>query len=89
MHKEWKIQRSGSTIRIVNSWLGGCKLYVDGDLKDHDKSMVTTSKYPLLSGSFVNSNGEREVVEVFAKSGVLSVEFVVTSNGEEIFRTKH
>ena len=86
MHKQWKVERSGSTIRLVNSWFDGSKLYIDGDLKDSDQSKLSNAKYPLLSGSFVNPDGLREVIEVYAKFSLFTVEFVMTSNGEEIFR---
>ena len=89
MHKQWIIERSGSTIRFVNSWFSGAKLYIDGELKDFDKSMMVSSKYAFLSGSFQNNSGQREIVEVFTKSKLLSVGFLITSNGEEILRENY
>lgn len=89
MLKEWKVERSGVVIRLVNSWVHGAKLYINGDLKDFDKTLLASPKYPMLSGSFANDRGHREVIEVFGKSGLFSVHFVVCSNGEVIFDTRN
>jgi hypothetical protein len=86
MENSWTIKRSGSEIRLLNSWLGGSKLYIDGDLKDFNQSKLASSRHVFMSGSFINASGEREVIEVFAKSKLISVGFLITANGEEIFR---
>ncbi len=86
MQTQWIIEHSGATIRFVNSWFSGAKLYVNGDLKDFDNSMLASSKNALLSGSFIDESGEREIVEVYVKSHLLSVGIFITSNGEEILR---
>ena len=88
MKNQWIIERSGSTIRLVNSWFGGSKLYINGDLKDFEKSMVVSPKRAFLSGSLTNPEGVREVIEVYAKSGLFAIQFRITSNGEEIFCAK-
>lgn len=89
MHKQLLIERSGSEIRVINSWTGGAKLYIDGDMKDFNNDRLVTKKFACLSGSFVNHRGNREVVEVYAKSGLFGVGFLVLSNGEEILRDKY
>ena len=89
MQSQWVIERSGSKIRLVNSWLAGAKLYIDGDLKDFNNSKLASSKHIFLSGSFVNENGVREIVEVYVKSHLLSIGFLITSNGEELLRDNY
>jgi len=89
MQKTYEIEQSGSRIRVVNSWFSGAKLYIDGDMKDFDNSYFASPKGAMLSGSFVNKNGEREVIEVFAKSNLITVGWLITSNGKEIFREKY
>ncbi|MCP4274247.1 MAG: hypothetical protein GY781_20185 [Gammaproteobacteria bacterium] len=84
MKTQWIQKRAGATIRFVNSWFGGAKLYINGELKDFDKSHWASSKYPLLSGSFLNEDSEIEIVEVYVKAHMLSVGVLITINGEEI-----
>lgn len=88
MQSQHVVTRSGSEIRFWNSWFGGAKLCIDGDLKDFSDARLTSPTFPFLSGSFVNERGDREVVEVYVKQNLLSVGFRILSKDEEVLREK-
>ncbi len=79
MRKVFEFKVKGHKIKIVNSWFAGAKLYVDGDLRDHDSSMFATGKTALLCAKLADLG----ILEVFPLSGLVSVEmdaFLITSN---------
>ena len=49
MRETWSFEVKGHSIKVVNSWLHGMKLYVDGDFKDHDRSFFAFGGEVLLS----------------------------------------
>ncbi|MFW7381960.1 MAG: hypothetical protein ACOH5I_24350 [Oligoflexus sp.] len=60
MRKVWEFDLAGHEIRVVNSWLHGIKLYVDGECRDHDRSILAVSKAVLLSANL----GDAGILEV-------------------------
>mgnify|MGYP005853922097 CR=1 FL=1 len=77
MRKEFEFTLKGHKVKIVNSWLGGAKLYVDGDLRDKDSTFIASGKTALLSAKLANFG----VLEVFPMSALISVEmdaFLIT-----------
>ena len=44
MRKEFEFTVKGHKVKIVNSWFGGVKLYVDGDLRDKDSTFIANGK---------------------------------------------
>ncbi|WP_085297582.1 hypothetical protein [Cognaticolwellia mytili] len=73
MRKEFQFRVKNHTIKIVNTWTHGAKLYVDGDLRDQDSSFLANGKVALLSAKL----GEHGVLEVNPISGLMSVEMDV------------
>jgi hypothetical protein len=64
--KEWLAEFNGHQIRVVNTWLGGAKLYIDGDVRDTSAQQITVDKKgPLLSARLPNGDGGGQLVEVF------------------------
>ena len=70
MRKEFNFKVKGHDIRVTNAWFRGAKLYVDGDLRDFDKSLIATGKSALMSADL----GDEGVLEIFPLSGMFSVE---------------
>lgn len=64
MRKEFEFNVKGHKVKITNSWLHGAKLYVDGDLRDFDKSLTANGKIALLSANL----GEFGILEIFPSS---------------------
>ncbi|WP_028109132.1 hypothetical protein [Ferrimonas futtsuensis] len=80
MRKEFSFKVKGHDIRVTNSWLRGAKLYVDGDLRDCDRSFIATGKTALMSANL----GDEGVLEVFPLSGLFSVELDVYLIKQEV-----
>jgi len=60
MRETWSFEVKGHSIKVVNSWLHGMKLYVDGDFKDHDRSFFAFGGKVLLSTNL----GELGILEI-------------------------
>ncbi|KKO44116.1 hypothetical protein WG68_17530 [Arsukibacterium ikkense] len=56
MRKTWNFEVKGHSIKVVNSWLHGIKLYVDGDFRDHDRSLFAFGGEVLLSANLGEIN---------------------------------
>jgi hypothetical protein len=69
MKKVWQFDVGGYSIRVTNSWLHGMKLYVDGDLKDYDRTFLTLGDVVMLSTRL----GDVGVLEIEPKA-IFSVE---------------
>lgn len=69
-------------IRVVNTWLGGAKLYIDGDCRDTCNDLFAKSGTPSLSAS-IEGDGTKHVIEVFIKA-IVNVKIKICANGEQI-----
>ena len=76
MRKEFQFNVKNHSIKIVNTWTRGAKLYVDGDFRDQDSSFIANCKVALLSASL----GDHGILEVYPKSALISVEMDVFLN---------
>lgn len=65
--KEWVAEFKGHQIRVVNTWLTGAKLYIDGECRDSSQGQQITvdKKSPLLSGRLQDSDGGDHRIEIF------------------------
>ncbi len=81
--KEWVATHAGSHIRVTNTWMGGTKLYIDGDCRDTNKDIFTSSKSPTLSARVSIANSEPFLVEVYMKA-VITVKAKICVNGKQI-----
>ncbi len=78
--KEWMAKHEDHEIRVVNTWLGGAQLYIDGELRDTcEKLLATDASRPLLSASI----GERQTVEIFIES-VVTTKAKICVNGTQV-----
>ena len=79
MRKVFEFIVNGHKVKIVNSWLRGAKLYVDGDFRDQDSSLLATGGEALLSAKLADFG----ILEIFPKSALVSVEmdaFLITGD---------
>ncbi len=56
----WIANYENNTIKVENTWFKGERLYVNDDLQDDTKSLMSA----VLTGHLVNSKGERENIKV-------------------------
>ena len=70
MKKEWIFIVDNQEIKVVNTWLFGIKLYVNGELRDKDFSLFTWGNTAILSA---NIAGEH-VVEVCPRPDLIALE---------------
>jgi hypothetical protein len=84
MRKEWLGEYEGHTIRVVNTWFSGSKLYIDGDCRDTNTQFLNLSfSRPALSASVQGHNGERHLIEVFFRS-LFTVRAKICVNGRQV-----
>ncbi len=84
MRKEYVAHHAGKEILVVNSWTGGARLYIEGNLVDTDNSLFASPKMPMLRGAVQNADGSRSRVEVYGKSNLLSVQMKICVDGKRI-----
>ncbi|MDP5460487.1 hypothetical protein [Alishewanella sp. SMS8] len=64
MRKTWSFKVKGHSIKVVNTWFHGMKLYIDGDLRDHDSSFLAFGNEVLM---FANL-GEEGIIEIIPRA---------------------
>ncbi|GGW64024.1 hypothetical protein [Alishewanella tabrizica] len=60
MRKTWNFEVKGHSIKVVNTWFHGAKLYVDGEFRDHDDSYFAFGGEVMLSANL----GDLGVIEI-------------------------
>lgn len=80
--KEIVADFKGHQIRVVNTWLGGAKLYIDGDRRDTCNDFIAKSNTPSLSAS-IEHDGKKELIEVYVKA-IVTVKIKICANGQQI-----
>lgn len=88
MRKEFRFIVKNHKIKITNSWLWGAKLYIDGDLRDKDSTLLANGKTTLLSVNL----GEHGILEVMPTSAIISVEmdaFLIVDNHKQHVYSSH
>jgi hypothetical protein len=66
--KEWTAEAKGHKIRVVNTWTGGTKLYIDEDLRDKNDTLVALRRRRWLSAPLVRDAPESGLVEVYLRA---------------------
>ncbi len=62
--KEWKATVQGHAVRVVNSWTGGTRLYIDGECRDRNHGLFAPSWRPWLSARLRQGDIASPLVEV-------------------------
>ncbi|WP_166377450.1 hypothetical protein [Pseudoalteromonas sp. Z9A4] len=70
MRKSIEFTVKSIKVKIINSWFSGTKLYVNGDLRDTDKTLLAFRNNTLLSANL----GELGVLEIKPLSGLITTE---------------
>lgn len=83
MKKEWVAEFQGHQIRVTNAWVGGAKLYIDGDCRDSNHERIVRANTPVLSAHIEHGKTDSPLVEVFIKA-ILTVKAKICVNGKQI-----
>lgn len=57
MKSIWQVTYENNTIKIVNTWIAGERLYVNGNLQDYNKNLFSSASH--LTGHLISVNGEK------------------------------
>lgn len=88
MRKEFEFTIKNHKVKIVNSWIRGAKLYIDGECRDRDSTFLANGKTALLSAKL----GEFGTLEIFPMSALISVEmdaFLIKGNEKQHVYSSH
>ena len=78
--KEWIVQYENHTIRVVNTWFAGAKLYIDGEMRDFCNSLFeVTGSSPVLSAKL----SDNHIIEVYIIA-IWSTKAKICLNGKPI-----
>ena len=83
MNNTWNFDVKGNQVKVMNSWFHGAKLYVNGDLKDIDKTIFAFGNEALMSASL----GDHGILEINPRSRLFTVElnaFLVKGESKEL-----
>jgi hypothetical protein len=81
--KEWSTEVQGHTIKVTNSWMGGAKLYIDGECRDTNNKMIADPNKPALSARIVKENPQSPLIEVFVKA-IFAVKASICVDGKQV-----
>lgn len=70
MSKEFSFVIQNHKIKIVNRWLDGIKLYIDGECRDQSRKLFALGNQTLLSANL----NELGILEIVPNSGMFSIE---------------
>ncbi len=62
--KQWTTRVAGHEIRVVNTWTGGTRLYIDGDCRDRNNGLFAPGWTRWLSARLVEGDADSDLVEV-------------------------
>jgi|APSaa5957512493_1039668.scaffolds.fasta_scaffold215099_1 hypothetical protein len=78
-YKEWSALYRGCRIRVVNTWIGGAKLYINDEIKDVTYNPIAIGQVILKS----RIDGREENVEIICKS-ILSTKIKILVDGKQV-----
>ncbi len=88
MKKEWIFIINNREVKVVNTWFGGKKLYVDGDLIDKDLSLFAWGNTAILTAKFEQAS----FLEICPRPDLLFLEidaYLVSKTNTRLGATKH
>lgn len=68
--KEFKFNYKQHEVRVMNDWVRGIKLYVDGDTRDWDKRLYISQGDVMVSAQI----DEGEILEIVAGPTIFSIQ---------------
>ena len=62
--KEWVTEVKGHEVRVVNTWTGGTRLYIDGECRDRNAGLFAPTWRSWLSARLIQGDTSSDLVEV-------------------------
>lgn len=78
MKKTWNFKVKGHSVEVVNRWFGGMTLFIDGERRDHNSSLLAFGGKVMLSADL----GEPGLLEIEPKA-IFTVEIDVYLTQQE------
>ena len=72
----------GEHFVVINNWFSGIKVYHNGELVAEKNVMVARDKYVPYTSVTVDGKKDKMLVEVYAYSGLFSVQLQLNVNGD-------
>jgi hypothetical protein len=82
--KEWVASYEGHEIKVSNTWLGGSKLFIDGNCVDTADDLSAISKAPTLNGSIEKPDNTSIRIAVYMKSTAFKIKAKICADGQKI-----
>lgn len=79
--KEWVAHHDGQEIRVVNTWTGGTRLYINGECRDRNDGWFALGWTPWLSARLSQADPGSALVEVFV-AALLRVKAEIRVDGQ-------
>ena len=79
--REWTADVNGHTVRVVNTWTGGTRLYIDGERRDSNHGLFALDWTHWLSARVMPNDPKSDLIEVYVKA-VAGVKAQIRVNGE-------
>ncbi len=79
--KEWTAQVKGHDIRVVNTWTGGIRLYINGDCRDTNQGFFALTWSRWLSARLIQNDANSDLIEVYVVA-LFKVKAQICVNGK-------
>jgi len=79
--KEWTAQAAGHDIRVVNSWTGGTRLYINGDCRDRNHGLFALTWSRWLSARLIPNDANSDLIEVYVVA-LINIKAQIRINGQ-------
>lgn len=81
--KEWLYQFGDHEIRVINTWLNGAYLYIDGFLRDTSHSRLAIRPQTFMSARLKRDDPSSPLIEVKAEA-LFFVKVQICADGKRI-----
>ncbi|WP_099300718.1 hypothetical protein [Bacillus sp. Marseille-P3800] len=81
MEKTFEINYEDHHILVINTWVSGEKLFIDGELQDENVGLALRGT---LNGSFVNNHNQVKNVKV-SIGGTLSIKCIIFVDNVQVY----
>ena len=73
----------GHDILVVNTWLGGAELFIDGECRAGNRQLFALDPGKALLSAELEIQGQFHLVEVFVRA-ILTVEIKICVDGKQV-----
>lgn len=81
--KEWKATVAGREVKVVNTWTGGTRLYINGDCRDRNSGMFAPVWTDWMSARLIEGDPSSDLLEVRVVA-IFGVKAQIVVNGKVV-----